>query len=67
LAGAGVAEFARQWMLLSRREAYDPGKAPGPHKLWFQVGGGFGHGSLWGLEVQEGTLLDDFQRPHLVG
>jgi hypothetical protein len=56
LAQSGVAEWARQWLLLQRRAPY---QGDGRHLLWLRCGGCAGHGSLWGLTIDEGQLDPD--------
>jgi hypothetical protein len=58
LAYSGVAEFSRQWILMSRRVDYD-GSRPGSHKLWMNAGGSAGHGGLWAVDIEEGEADDD--------
>ncbi len=53
LAQSGVAEWARQWLLLQRRVAY---QGDGNHALWMRCGGSAGHASLWGVTIDEGQL-----------
>lgn len=58
LAQSGFAEFARQWMLINRRTPYEDGT--GEHELWLRIGGSAGFGSLWGVDIVEGVVRDDF-------
>lgn len=54
LSQSGFAEFARQWMLVSRREPYVDGS--GEHALWLRCGGSAGHSGLWSMNIDEGEF-----------
>jgi replicative DNA helicase len=54
LAYAGIGEFARQWLLVSRVGNYRPGG--GVHDLVLSVGGSGGHSSEWRVRVDEGSV-----------
>lgn len=53
LSQSGIAEWARQWILLQRRSTY---QNDGHHSLWMRAGGSAGHSGLYSLNIQEGTL-----------
>ena len=53
---SGFAEFSAQWVLLSRRSAFDP--ETGQHEIWLNVGGRAGHCGLYGVDIREGRNED---------
>lgn len=60
---AGFQEFFRQWMLINRREQYEPGT--GQYRLWFSTGGSAGHSCLVGLDVFEGEFNPHTGQPRV--
>jgi len=50
--GAGVTEYFRQWMLLSRREKFNAASG-GEHRLWMSGGGSAGHSYEFALDIHE--------------
>jgi len=58
MAFAGVQEWARQWMLIGRREKYVAGT--GNHELSLNVGGSAGFSGSWAVRVNEGVVREDF-------
>jgi len=49
--GAGYAEWARQWILLSPRKPFDPDTYQ--HSLWMVAGGSAGHAGRYAVDVRE--------------
>jgi hypothetical protein len=58
IAWAGFQEWARQWLLVGRREKYEPGS--GEHRLWLSIGGSAGHSALWAIDLSEGVFPDRY-------
>jgi hypothetical protein len=58
LAYAGVAEVARQWLIVSPRERFDPEK--GISRLWLRIGGSAGQAGLYAVDAEEGVVGGDF-------
>ncbi len=56
LAYGGIAEFARQWLLIGRRAPYNN---DGRHELILNYGGSAGHSGIVELTVDEGVRLVD--------
>jgi len=56
LEAAGCQTFARQWLLVNRRAAYQPGS--GQHQLWLTFGGDAGQEGVVGVDIEEGHLND---------
>jgi replicative DNA helicase len=57
LSFAGLAEYAAQWFLLSRRERYD---GQGCHRLWLNIGGRAGQSGLYHYDADEGRMDEGF-------
>lgn len=58
IAYSGFDQWARQWLLLSRRSPFNTEKR-GYHELWFNYGGSSGHFGTWGLNINEGHIEDE--------
>jgi replicative DNA helicase len=60
LAFSGIGQFVRQWMLLARRERYDP--ETGVHKFTFTYGGSAGHAGEMHLDIDTGQITEDLDQ-----
>ena len=60
IAWSGFPEWARQWLLIGRREPYEVGS--GLHKLWLSTGGSAGHNHLWAVDIDEGPFTTGVPR-----
>ena len=58
IAWSGFQEWARQWLLIGRRELYNAERA-GSHRLWLNVGGSAGHSGCWAVDIEEGSRKDE--------
>ncbi len=59
LAFAGIGQFCRQWLLLSRREKFEPDT--GLHRMHLVYGGSAGHAGHLHLDIETGQLDDNFE------
>jgi hypothetical protein len=59
LSWSGFSEFARQYVLVGRREKY---KQDGEHKLWATIGGSVGHSHLLAIDITEGVYVPGLPR-----
>lgn len=59
LAYAGIGQFMRQWMLISRRERFDAETCV--HKLHFHFGGSAGHCGEYALDIETGKIDENFK------
>jgi hypothetical protein len=57
LAYGGVSQWMRQWLLVTRRVAYDGG---GHHEFHWRHGGSFGHSGERSLDIETGVVDENF-------